>query len=868
MASNNDIVIEVFKKEAQEEADINLLTETENMDICTIEPKKEMEVNLFLAEQHLLFNCEASNENVNKGESTTNEDQVGANYSKSIKRKDPNSLKTNKNNDSEAGNNFPNNEVQCNTNFIEPTEAGDSIFQTDIQNENLEIRPRTSSEGESNIVSSDDDGRFAHDTWENSVSTDSPHEVHEVVETTRSKKEYKETFCVFCESFITSKHFARHLQKKHKKKKAVALLLEQTNAKKRKETISTIRSNGNLLLQKRSGKFIPKKISQTKELSEYTICAYCKGFFKTNYITRHDRKCAVSLKSRNPNLENPKVNSFLFSLNAEYQAYLRTNPLRQELINKLRMDDVGKAVVSDPIVLEYGLRLLQTSKNIKKQIPLARNKMRECARLLLEAKKLLPTSRISTIIDILKPEYIDYLVQSVKIISRYCETERSFVSTSYALVQGKTIKDLIDTANYLILKKDSIIDLDCLNNSTTILNNLNTLAQLVDKNWKSALKDLNVKKSRNKPKKLLPLTKDIMKLRQYCLELGQNAITLLKSNFDRSQYLILLEVTFLLVLLHNRKRVGDIQFIELKNATEATTEQADEILESLSKTEVFLTKFYKKIHTIGKSSKEILVLIPRDVQQFVDVLIKERYKYVNVENKYLFCNPITTDEWINGCYVQNKYAKESGALQRTLIRSNKLRKHIATMMQIMDLRENEIGQLATFMGHTEKTDREFYRLPRDTMMIAKVSKILLKLEMGQLIDCKNKNLEDIDVDINQDVTSNSSSDEEELQTKATGFTISISSNATPPPAPSTSESDNSKQGIPVENKERQLTEVHVKQKWTDDELLLLKTHFAKYMNKNSLYPNTNEMNNFIYNYLKTNRTVPQLRSKIQHLKKN
>lgn len=64
-----------------------------------------------------------------------------------------------------------------------------------------------------------------------------------------------------------------------------------------------------------------------------------------------------------------------------------------------RLDDIGKAVLSDPIILEYGMRLLQTAKNVKKRTTVARNKMRECARMLIEAKKQIPTTNsIGTIL--------------------------------------------------------------------------------------------------------------------------------------------------------------------------------------------------------------------------------------------------------------------------------------------------------------------------------------------------------------------------------------------------------------------------------------------------------------------------------------
>lgn len=63
-----------------------------------------------------------------------------------------------------------------------------------------------------------------------------------------------------------------------------------------------------------------------------------------------------------------------------------------------RCDEIGKVVVEDPIILEYGSQLLQTSNNVKKRTVVARNKMRECARILVEFRRNGSVDSIATII--------------------------------------------------------------------------------------------------------------------------------------------------------------------------------------------------------------------------------------------------------------------------------------------------------------------------------------------------------------------------------------------------------------------------------------------------------------------------------------
>lgn len=61
--------------------------------------------------------------------------------------------------------------------------------------------------------------------------------------------------------------------------------------------------------------------------------------------------------------------------------------------------------MGDPFILEYGFQLVQTSNNVKRRTVVVRNKMRECARILIEFRRMFPESvdSIATIIG----EYVN-----------------------------------------------------------------------------------------------------------------------------------------------------------------------------------------------------------------------------------------------------------------------------------------------------------------------------------------------------------------------------------------------------------------------------------------------------------------------------
>lgn len=64
-----------------------------------------------------------------------------------------------------------------------------------------------------------------------------------------------------------------------------------------------------------------------------------------------------------------------------------------------------------------------------------------------------------------------------------------------------------------------------------------------------------------------------------------------------------------------------------------------------------------------------------------------------------------------------KFGKESGAKYPENITSTRLRKHVATVTQSLNLTEGDIEQLATFMGHTKDVRKQFFRLSDNAFQV-------------------------------------------------------------------------------------------------------------------------------------------------------
>ncbi|XP_037391621.1 uncharacterized protein LOC119264189 isoform X1 [Pygocentrus nattereri] len=85
---------------------------------------------------------------------------------------------------------------------------------------------------------------------------------------------------------------------------------------------------------------------------------------------------------------------------------------------------------------------------------------------------------------------------------------------------------------------------------------------------------------------------------------------------------------------------------------------------------------------------------------------------------------------MRGSDCLRQFSLECQAKHPECLRSTRLRKHIATLCQMMNLKNSEMDQVAKFMGHDIRVHREYYRLSENTIQLAKISKLLIAIEKG------------------------------------------------------------------------------------------------------------------------------------------
>ncbi|XP_050505492.1 uncharacterized protein LOC126883861 [Diabrotica virgifera virgifera] len=157
----------------------------------------------------------------------------------------------------------------------------------------------------------------------------------------------------------------------------------------------------------------------------------------------------------------------------------------------------------------------------------------------------------------------------------------------------------------------------------------------------------------------------------------------------------------------------------------------------------------KTVAIRGKRGRGVPVLFNPEVQNHIDTLLAVRNEFVPRDNPYLFA-PVKSSSHLISYKILGEHAKLSVAKDPTYITSARLRKHLATLSQLLNLSDGEIEQLATFMGYRQNY-RSSYRLPDDIYQTTKIAKLLMVMEKGTANKFKGKSLDEVEIDMDKNI---------------------------------------------------------------------------------------------------------------------
>ncbi|XP_028249004.1 uncharacterized protein phf11 isoform X2 [Parambassis ranga] len=552
----------------------------------------------------------------------------------------------------------------------------------------------------------------------------------------------KKHYCFYCGRQVQK--MSRHLIRKHCDKAEVAKALSlPKNSKERRLQLDYIRNKGNFehnieVLESHRGKMIPWKQPKEKmKGQEFTHCVYCYGLFTRKVMWRHFQVCKFK-----PQGESSQGKTRVQALCAfAERAPLGLGEAYWKFVSDMNQDDIAVAIKEDPCILKYGYRLFNRNERVTGQHQRVRQKLRELGRLLLHAKKVAP---VKTVRDLIKPENYSHVVSAARSLAGFNDKTGKFHRPSLARTVGHSLRSLA-----IFIKSEGLKTKD-----KQAVQHADEFAQLYQESWKfdiasQALTQLD-QPNWNSPQ-LLPFTQDVQNLHCFLSEKQQQRLNTLTEEPSPSNWKDLAKVTLAQVILFNRRGAAEVSRTPLSvYLSKDTSETHDDVNLALTALEQKLCKHFVRITIVEKRGRKVPVLLTPLMRESLDALTEKREECgVLDENRYLFALPQSV-HYLRGSDCMRQLVNECNGIKNPKeLTSTKLRKHVAALSTVLNLKTTDLDQLADFLGHNIEVHRTHYRLPEGTLQLAKISKVLLAMEQGRLGEYKGKSLDEIHLDVNE-----------------------------------------------------------------------------------------------------------------------
>jgi len=156
-----------------------------------------------------------------------------------------------------------------------------------------------------------------------------------------------------------------------------------------------------------------------------------------------------------------------------------------------------------------------------------------------------------------------------------------------------------------------------------------------------------------------------------------------------------------------------------------TSDHHEDLDWTLSEVEKKLCRHFSRIVTRGKRGRAVPILLTLKMLHALELVVQQREACgVLQDNIYMLASPAALSH-LRGSNSIHEFAKTCGAKCPKALSSTKRRKHAATLSTVLNMTDMAMDQLANFLGHDIRIHREFYRLPDETLQLAKISKVLV-----------------------------------------------------------------------------------------------------------------------------------------------
>ncbi|VDI77991.1 Hypothetical predicted protein [Mytilus galloprovincialis] len=569
------------------------------------------------------------------------------------------------------------------------------------------------------------------------------------------KRQYNKLLaCYFCGKVFRHR-IKKHLESCHSKETMVASACSKTNKIERRKLFDRIKNFGSFkynvkILAEGQGNLIvcrrPSK--ETLNSVDFLPCLYCYGFYGRKELWRHTKKCAFNKNKNKSQLQDASIIArSKLVLAGGLSPYLEEKEiavpkeLEETCFIKMHRDQIFDNIVNDILILQFGKFMI--SQLGPRRTNYVSQRMRQLARLKLKFNEMNKSEK--DLQSLINPEYFDCIITAIQKLAGYHRNEQqifAFETPSLALNMGH---NLVKTAE---IKRGNAIRMS----DDVMKKESDDFLMLHSSDWTQmisavALATLRTNKF-NKPM-ALPVTSDLVLLKTYLDSIIEELSSQKFKQQDLKLWKRLAEATLTRIILFNKRRSSEVAKLLTSSFKKRCNWQQnvnEEISIGLKPVEKMLLQRLQMIETQGKQNKRCPVLLTPAMIKAIECLDanKEICK-VSLVNPFVFASSTSTDSPISAWSAMNKMATEAGCKNPELISSSRLRKYLATVCQVLDLEDFELEWLSRHLAHNINTHKNHYRQHDSTIEIAKIGNLILAADEGKLGKYAGKKLSDIDV---------------------------------------------------------------------------------------------------------------------------
>lgn len=526
-----------------------------------------------------------------------------------------------------------------------------------------------------------------------------------VLTCSKSKDKHpKKNYCLFCSKPVGK--MSRHMETIHSDKTEVAAAFQYPpNSKERLKIWHRLINEGNFLHNKivlKTGKgvlTVRKRPKNPKKAWNFLHCLYCRGLYMSSNLTRHMKSCPEKEKSDQV-LQHGKRNVTAQRVLETCADDLGITSGFKNILSQMTYNEVTQMVMDDELILQYGEFLFDQYGSFAKKAEYIRQNIRQIARLVLQAQKIGPLKKLE---DFFLPSNFPHVVSAVNILAGYNAEKKKYTTPSLAIKLGYSLQKVCVVVEEKAARSgDASLAESAKNFLVEYKNNWNKLIS------GGALTTLRKNKLKNLKK--VPAAQDIRRLSFHLENVHLHAEKNLRDNPSMENYVALVKVILTRTLIFNRRKSTEVSVLKVTDFMSRKKSEADASMDiSVSDLERSMCGHFTRIDIQGGCGRLVPVFLKPTFISAMELFLKVRETCsVPSENPFLFARPNALSAY-RGDTCIHQYLNECGAEDPQRLTLKKIQKHYTTMLQLMNLDENEADQI---LG----PDNQVRTLRRDSSM--------------------------------------------------------------------------------------------------------------------------------------------------------